>query len=96
MPSVMARLPPTSKALFFTWLGMPPLLIRSCSKLETPSSALLPPVSKKRRRASGLAMPLVGARASVTRPTTNWPRLVSSSERLLVLSQSFISLLQAR
>ena len=54
----------------FTWLGMPPLLTMSLARCERPSSRLLPPVSKKRLTAAGLAMLLDGAMASVIRLMT--------------------------
>ena len=62
---------PTAKAVLSTWLGMPPFLIRSWVSCEKPSRMLLPPVSKKRLSAAGLARVLVGAIASVSRPMTN-------------------------
>nr|GFC73088.1 hypothetical protein [Tanacetum cinerariifolium] len=48
-----------------TWLGMPPLFTRSLARCDKPSRMLLPPVSKKRLTAAGLAAPLVGDIASV-------------------------------
>ncbi|MNE37013.1 hypothetical protein D3C80_1308510 [compost metagenome] len=69
-PSLVPRFLPTSKASMLTWLGMPPLWTMSLARFDRPSSRLLPPVSKKRLTAAGLAAVLVGAMASVIRLMT--------------------------
>ncbi|MNT15498.1 hypothetical protein D3C72_1505550 [compost metagenome] len=95
-PSVTPRLLPTSNAPMLTWLGMPPLCTMSLARCERPSSRLLPPVSKKRLTAAGLAAVLVGAKASVIRLITKCPRATSLGPRLLSSIHSWSSLRHAR
>ncbi len=55
---------PTSNAPMLTWLGMPPLC-QILGQMQEAVGELLPPVSKKRLTAAGLAAELVRAVASV-------------------------------
>ena len=65
-PGDSARSLPTSNASRSTIEGMPPLLRTSPTKLRTPRTRLLPPVSNARLIAAGLvAKKLVGASALV-------------------------------
>ncbi|AID82359.1 hypothetical protein P797_02205 [Pseudomonas aeruginosa VRFPA04] len=74
-PCVVARLRPISKAVLFTWLGMPPLCTRSSSRWRTPLSRLIPPVLNSSFTASGLIRLLSGrSRWTSLRPGSSFIR----------------------